>query len=246
MSIAAAAQTTFGNRLIDSLHPEDRAPLLDRLQVWTGQAQQVIWEPGDDVDHAYFPLGRAMASYRVALSDGRAVETGLIGREGALGGIVSQGRLPAYARAVVQFEGRFARLPVSQLEALKAANRRVENLFARYADCLLAQIFQATACNATHSIEQRAAKWLIAAAERMETLDVPMTHEQLGGLLGVGRSYVSRVLGRFREEGLVRTRRSRLVISDPVGLAATACDCDENVKRHFGEVLTGVYPPPCA
>ena len=125
----------------------------------------------------------------VTNEDGRDVETILVGREGAVGGIVSEGYLPAYTRIVVKFGGPFVRLQVSKLEAAKVKSRTLRNVFARYADCMLSQIFQSTACNAIHSIEQRTAKWIISAMERTDGDDVvPLTHEQLATLLGVGRT----------------------------------------------------------
>ena len=70
---------------------------------------------------------------------------------------------------------------------------------------MLAQIFQSTACNAIHSIEQRTAKWIISAMERTDgDNSVPLTHEQLSTLLGVGRSYTSRVIQTFKAEGVLR------------------------------------------
>src|SRR4030081_4103212 len=102
----------------------------------------------------------------VSNEDGREAETILGGREGAVGGIVSQGYLPAYTRIIVKFGGPFVRLSVGKLEAAKTNSPSLRNVFARYADCMLAQIFQATACNAIHSIEQRTAKWIISAMER--------------------------------------------------------------------------------
>src|SRR3984885_11604261 len=98
----------------------------------------------------------------------------------------------ALCRLFPGLQGPFVRLPVARLEAAKGRSRTLAGLFARYADCLLAQIIQSAACNATHSIEQRAAKWIIATVERTDRNQVPLTHEQLGMLLGVGRSYVSR------------------------------------------------------
>jgi CRP-like cAMP-binding protein len=116
-------------------------------------------------------------------------------------------------------------------------------VFARYADCLLAQIFQSTACNAIHSIEQRAAKWIVSAMERTnEDATVPLTHEQLATLLGVGRSYASRVLQTFKAEGTLETRRGAIVVRNRAALQARACLCNEQVKTHFEEVLRGVYP----
>lgn len=242
MNAIAKPDGRIGNNLIDSLRPAERALIVSRLHLWCGAIGKVIQSPGDPVEWAYFPLDRAMVSYRVTFADGREVETALIGREGAVGGIVSRGHLPAFALAVVQFEGCFGRLPLAELEALKAKEPRIESLFNRYADCLVAQIFQAGACNATHTIEQRAAKWMIAACERTGTDELSLTQEQLAGLLGIGRSYTSRVLGRFKAEEIVETRRGRIRVRDHDRLSATACDCDTSVRRHFDLVLKGVYP----
>jgi CRP-like cAMP-binding protein len=65
---------------------------------------------------------------------------------------------------------------------------------------MLAQVFQSTACNAIHSIEQRTAKWILSARERTGDDLVPLTHEQLSTMLGVGRSYASRVIQTFKAE----------------------------------------------
>jgi DNA-binding FadR family transcriptional regulator len=119
----------------------------------------------------------------------------------------------------------------------------LRNVFARYADCMLAQIFQSTACNAIHSIEQRTAKWIISAMERTDDTDtVPLTHEQLATMLGVGRSYVSRVIQTFKAEGVLETRRGSILVRDREALRIRACLCNESVKNHFEEVLRGVYP----
>ena len=181
----------------------------------------------------------------VTNEDGRDVETILIGREGAVGGIVSQGFLPAYTRIMVKFTGPFVRLPVSKLDAAKAKSVSLSNIFARYADCLLAQMFQSTACNAIHSIEQRTAKWIMSAMERTDGDEVvPLTHEQLATLLGVGRSYTSRVIQTFKAEGILETRRGSILVRNPDALKTRSCLCNEAVKGHFEEVLRGVYPDP--
>ena len=115
-------------------------------------------------------------------------------------------------------------------------------LFARYADCLLAQVFQSTACNAIHSIEQRAAKWILSAMDRTGDHVVPLTHEQLATMLGVGRSYTSRIIQTFKLEGMLETRRGSLLVKNIDALKARSCLCNESVKSHFDAVLRGVYP----
>ncbi len=231
------------NNLLRLLSAGDFALIEPHLAREEAEAGNLLYNPGDNVDTVHFPCGPALASFMVPNEDGRDVETILVGREGAVGGIVSQGHLPAYTRIIVKFGGPFVRLQVRNLEAAKMKSATLRNVFARYADCLFAQTFQATACNAIHSIEQRTAKWIISAMERTNSDNVvPLTHEQLATLLGVGRSYTSRVIQAFKAEGVLETRRGSILIRNREALHIRACLCNESVKNHFEEVLRGVYP----
>lgn len=239
---ASPAAVTAGNSLLAALRPEEQALLRPYLTDCVLDAGMVIYQPGDTVDYCYLPTGSALGSYFVEMEDGLAVETILVGREGALGGIVSHGALPAYARANVLHGGAFRRIPVRELEAAKRASPAIANLFARYADCMMAQVFQSIACNAVHTIEQRAAKWLGAAVDRIGENSVTMTQEQLAAMMGIGRSYASRVLQRFKHDGILRTRRGGIEVVDRDGLQDRACSCNGHVANHFERVLGGVYP----
>jgi hypothetical protein len=231
------------NNLLRRLSAKDFALIALHLVQEEAKAGDLLYNPGDNVETVHFPCGPSLASFLVTSEDGRDVETILVGREGAVGGIVSQGHLPAYTRIMVKFGGPFVRLPIGKLEAAKARSATLRNVFARYADCLLAQILQSTACNAIHSIEQRTAKWILSAMERTNGDNiVPLTHEQLATLLGVGRSYTSRVMQTFKAEGVLETRRGSILIRDREALRKRACLCNESVKNHFEEVLRGVYP----
>ena len=231
------------NNLLRRLRDADFALIAPHLIQDDAAPNDLLYSPGDDVEIVHFPCGPSLVSYMVANEDGRDVEAILVGREGAVGGIVSQGHLPAYTRIMVKFGGPVARLSIGKLDAAKATSPSLRNIFARYADCMLAQIFQSTACNAIHSIEQRTAKWIIAAIERADGNNiVPLTHEQLATLLGVGRSYTSRVIQNFKAEGLLETRRGAILIRNPDALRSRSCLCNEAVKNHFEEVLRGVYP----
>ena len=233
------------NNLLRRLNPADYALLAAHLSVDQAKPGDLLYNPGDNVQTVHFPCGPTLVAYLVPSEDGRDVETVLIGREGAVGGIVSQGFLPAYTRITVKFGGPIVRLAISKLDAAKSNSTSLRNIFARYADCMLAQIFQSTACNAIHSIEHRTAKWILSAMERTNGENtVPLTHEQLATLLGVGRSYASRVIQTFKAEGVLDTRRGAIVVRDPDALRGRACLCNEAVKGHFEEVLRGVYPDP--
>src|SRR5258707_291889 len=233
------------NNLLRRLSAADYALLASHLAYEEAGAKDLLYSPGDNVEIVHFPCGPSLATFLVANEDGRDVETILVGREGAVGGIVSEGFLPAYTRIMVKFAGPFVRLPVGRLDAAKTSSKTLRNVFARYADCMLAQMFQSTACNAIHSIEQRTAKWIMSAMERTDGDEiVPLTHEQLATLLGVGRSYTSRVIQTFKAEGILETRRGSILVSEPDSLRLRSCVCNEAVKAHFEEVLRGVYPDP--
>jgi len=231
-----------GNNLLRALRPADfdiLRPILQRVHLERGM---VIYKPGDNVHFAYFPCGPSLASFLILFENGKSAETALVGREGAIGGIVSQGRLPAYAQSLVLFPGDFLRVEITALDEVKGRSYPLRHLFARYADCLLAQIFQSVACNAAHSIEERTAKWLLAAIERTGSQNIVVTQDQLASVLGVGRSYLSRIVQTLKARGVVRTKRRVLAVSDLPALERLACGCNEAVRRHFDEVLKGVYP----
>ncbi|MBV9289696.1 MAG: Crp/Fnr family transcriptional regulator, partial [Hyphomicrobiales bacterium] len=140
------------NNLLRALRPSDFALLKPDLRLASVRTGQVLYHPGDVVGQVYFPLDATLLAFRVLIDDGEAIETALIGREGAVAGVVSQGRLPAYSRIEVWHEGAVLRLEVERLEAAKMQSLSIRHLFARYADCLMAQVFQQVACNAAHSI----------------------------------------------------------------------------------------------
>jgi DNA-binding MarR family transcriptional regulator len=241
-SISVGVDTAFGNNLLRALRPGDLSLLLPQLEPYPAAVGTVLYEPGDHVRFVYFPCGPTLLAFVVPLEDGGAVETALVGREGAVGGIVSQGRLPAFSRAQVQFPGPMLRMEAAQLEAMKLQSLTLRHLFARYADCVMAQVFQSVACNASHTIEQRTAKWLLSAMDRTGDHEVPLTQEGLARMLGVGRSYISRVVQSFKARGVLETRLGALCVRRPEALSAQSCGCRDAVRRHFDEVLQGVYP----
>lgn len=241
-SAVALEQKRDDSNLLRALRPADYELIAPYIEISRQQAGALLYKPRDNVGTVYFPCAASLVSFLVTNEDGNDVETVLIGREGAVGGIVSMGHLPAYCRIIVKFGGPFATLPIDRLEAAKRQSPSLRGLFGRYADCLLAQILQSTACNAIHSIEQRTAKWIISAMERTGEHIVPLTHEELASMLGVGRSYASRVVQTFKTDGILDTRRGALVVNDRAALQARSCACNKSVKEHFDEVLRGVYP----
>lgn len=236
-------QDMSANRLLMMLREEDRRQLAPHMLIFDLDCDDILQKAGEEVVHTWFPCGAAMAGFQVWVDDDNtAVEVALIGREGAIGGIVSNGKVPAYATAQVRSPGRFLRIQTAALELVKLESIALRHWFARYSDCLIAQVFQTAACNATHTIVQRAAKWLLAAGARTHHAEFNLTQEQLAEMLGVGRTFVTRVVGQLRREGVISTRRGVFVIEDETALRERACHCTAAIEDHYDTVLHGIYP----
>ena len=240
---APTEEDLAGNALLATLRADDRAKLAPHMLLLDKKAGDVLQHAGEDVVDTWFPCGQAMAAFCVTISpDKDGIEVALVGREGAIGGIVSNGYLPSYSTAMVRSAGRFLRIKTSALEHAKLESIHLRHWFSRYSDCLLAQLFQTAACNATHTITQRTAKWLLAAVHRMNGTEVEMTQEQLADMLGVGRTFVTRTVKGLRDRGLIATRRGKFVVLDEAALRDLACGCTAAIEDHFDTVLHGIYP----
>lgn len=231
------------NLLLSRLGAEDWHLIARHLVPHQLAAGHVLQKSGEDVVQTWFPCGGASAGFRAWIDgDGRTVDVAAIGREGAIGGIVSNGHIPAYATTEVRDGGLFLAIRTAHLERAKLDSLALRHWVARYSDCLVAQLLQNSACNAAHTIRQRAARWLLAAAARGDACEVPLTQEQFAAILGVGRTFVTRTVQDLRKAGLIETRRGVFVLRDVDGLQAVSCDCSDHIAAHFETVMAGVYP----
>ena len=231
-----------GNRLLATLSDEERkllAPYMEPLELQPGDA---VLNAGDLVQHSVFPYDQLVVSLIVELSGGRSVEVASIGKEGAIGGIVSAGNAPAFTHGVVGMRGKAVAVPIPVLQQAKQASSHLNNLFCRYADFLLAQVMQSVACNAFHALEARCCRWLLTAQDRAGGEEIPLTQEYLAEMLGVQRTTVSAVARSLQDHGLIRYRRGSIQILDRDQVERRACECYGNVEAHFREVLPEVRP----
>lgn len=215
------------------------APYLDIVDLPVGAC---LFEPGDDVVHAYFPLSDLVVAVVLPMRDGKAVEAATIGREGAVGGVVSLGLKPAFARAVVQIGGKAARIPVSRLEDAKRAAPKLHDVMLRYADCFTAQVLQSVGCASLHPLEARCARWLLTMHDRLQQAELPLTQEALAEMFGVARTYVTRIASELQSRGAISYRRGVIRVERRAVLEEATCECYGAVRRHFDRVLPGVYP----
>lgn len=230
------ADAFAGNRLLATFPSELRQFIERRIEMVELDAGTAVLRRGVDVAYSIFPFATTMVSLIVDLDDGRSVEVASIGREGAVGGIISCGNIPAFTRAEVMVAGPAARVPMAALEEAKGNSHHLRNLFCRYSDYLLAQIMQTVACNSFHPIEARAARWLLTAYDRAGDR-LALTQEALAGLLGVQRTTVNAVARELQDEGLITTRRGIIEVHDLDGLKHRACECYDRVERFFGDMV---------
>jgi CRP-like cAMP-binding protein len=231
-----ADEAFAGNRLLSTFSPEARAliePFGEMIELETGE---VVLNRGDEVSSSLFPVGPTMISMAVELSGGRTVEVASLGRRGAVGGIISCGQAPAFSRALVLVGGQAFRVPMTALEDAKRRSPFIANLFCRFSDYLLSQVMQSVACNAFHSIPERAARWLLHAQDRAGDR-IELTQQALAGLLGVQRTTVNSVSQTLEEEGLITTGRGVIRIADRAGLIRRSCECYRRLEDHFGAVI---------
>lgn len=233
----ARAEAAFaGNRLLSTFSREARGliePFGEMVELNSGD---IVFHRGAQVRASLFPLGATMVSMAVQLSGGRTAEVASVGREGAIGGIVSCGHAPAFSRGEVLVPGAAFRVPMKVLEEAKNRSPFIANLFCRFADFLLAEVMQSAACNAYHSIPERAARWLLQAQDRAGDR-IELTQEAFAGLLGVQRTTVNAVVRELSNEGLIATGRGRIQVTDRAGLKCRACECYERLEEHFGAVI---------
>ncbi|MCY7338697.1 MAG: Crp/Fnr family transcriptional regulator [Sphingomonas bacterium] len=235
-AIAAGEKAFIDNRLLATFPMDLRKRLRDEMHIVQLELGDTVLQRGVDVETSVFPFGTTMISMVVDLVGGRSIEVASVGKEGAVGGIVSCGHSPAFTRAEVIVAGPAMRVPMRIIEEAKSESGHLRNVFCRYADFLLAQVMQSVACNSFHPIEARTARWLLTADDRSGSRLV-LTQEALAGLLGVQRTTINAVARDLAGDRLITTRRGTIEINDRAGLERLACECYDEVERFFGDII---------
>ena len=234
--LSRADEAFAGNRLLSTFSREARAliePYGEMVELASGD---VVLSRGEQVHASLFPVGQTMISMSVELSGGRSIEVASIGLRGAVGGIISCGQAPAFAQATVLVGGPAYRVPMEALEDAKRRSDFIGNIFCRFSDYLLAQVMESVACNAFHSIPERAARWLLHAQDRSGDR-IELTQEALAKLLGLQRTTVNAVVRELLDAGLISTGRGVIRVTDRAGLKHRACECYQRLEDHFGAII---------
>jgi CRP-like cAMP-binding protein len=225
------------NGILASLPVEVLARLRPRLQQVNLQLGQPLSGPDAPVQHVYFPQ-RGMVSLVRPMRDGAMVEVGIIGREGFVGMSALLGGDINIIERMVQIAGSALRIPAEPLQVELARIPALRSEMLKFSQALLAQVAQTAACNGRHTLQQRLARWLLMARERIDQNVVTLSHELLSMMLGVRRPGVTVALGKFGSAGLVKYGRGKIEILDQAGLEATACECYGDVRAEYKRLLS--------
>lgn len=225
------------NRLLAALPPEDLARLRPRLEPVELALRQVLHAPEEPVAAVYFPE-TGYCSRLAPMDDGDSAEVGLMGPEGMVGLSVLLGGDRDGLEVMVQVPGTALRMAAAAFRAELDRIPSFRDLLLRYALAHFEQVARTAACNGRHQTEQRLARWLLMAHDRVEGEAFPMTHEFLSMMLGVRRAGVTVAAGQLQKAGYIRYERGRMEVTDRPGLEAAACEC-YGVARRAHERLLG-------
>ena len=228
------------NLLLATLPSEDLQRILPQLDTVPLKLKELLHKPGERIDYVYFP-GDGFCSIVTVLEDGSMVEAAAIGREGLVGlAATTATDTPLSTASMAQSD-------IDICYRMKAENFRQEMehcgtfnaIVTRYSQALMGFVMQSAACNAAHSIEQRFARWLLAAQDRMEADEFLLTQEFIAMMLGASRSTVSEVASELQKEGFITYHRGRVAILNRDALEATSCEC----YRTASNLLKAVTDP---
>jgi len=236
MHIPKQPQHFTENRLLAALPPnvyENLLPHLRLVQLVTGQ---VLYEPFSPISYGYF-LNNSLLSCMSVTEQGASVAVGLVGKEGMIGAapLIDASLLPY--RVIVQIAGSAMRIPSDILKDWFTRNTTLHRAILHFIYAVFGQIVQTAVCNRFHLTEQRLARWLLFAYDRLDLDTLPITQEALAQMLGTDRVSITRTVKKLREAGLIEYGRGKVTLRDRARLEATACECYRIVKAEYDALL---------
>ena len=227
------------NHLLGALPPAEFEALAPHLHLVPLALGQMLFEPGEQLQHAYFPVS-AIISLHYVTESGASAESAGVGNEGMLGVSLFMGGDTTPSSAVVQTAGHAYRLERRLLKQEFARGGLLQRLLLRYTQALMTQMSQTAVCNRHHSVEQQLCRWLLLTLDRLPGNELVMTQELVAGMLGVRREGITEVAGRLQASAIIRYRRGHISVLDRTGLEAHACECYGVVRKELKRLLTEV------
>jgi len=227
------------NQLLAALPDGEFAALSPHLELLPLALGELLYAPGRQLQHAYFPTNAVVSLHYVTVS-GASAETAGVGNEGMVGIALFMGGNSMPSSAVVLTAGHAYRLERRRLQLAFDGGGLLPRLLLRYIQALITQMAQTAACNRHHSVEQQLSRWLLLTLDRAPERELVMTQELVAGMLGVRRESVTEAASRLQRYGFIRYRRGHITVLDRAGLATRTCECYGVVKRELGRLLCDV------
>jgi len=233
----------FRNLLLAALPAEEQNRLATDLQVIPLTLKEYLYKPGEPTNYVYFP-GGGFCSLVTVLRDGGMVEVATIGREGIVGvDAASEGGRLSSSAVMVQGETDICyRMMARSFRREMDRRGAFYECVTRYTQALMGTVMQSTACNAVHSVEERLARWLLMAQDRMASDEFPLTQEFVAMMLGATRPTVSVVAGSLQRARLITYRRGRVKVIDRKKLELASCECYQTATALLAAVLSRPAP----
>jgi CRP-like cAMP-binding protein len=208
------------NRILSSLSRADIALLEPHLEPVDLQLRQVLERPNKPITHSYF-INYGLASI-IAANSHKRLEVGLIGCEGFTGLPIVLGNDRSPNETFIQVAGDGLRISAGKLRKAIQKSRSLERALLGFAHNFLNQTANTALSNGTATLEERLARWLLMANDRLRGDEIPLTHEFLSLMLGVRRAGVTVALHYLEQRGLIRLARKQILITERAGLKAAA------------------------
>ena len=229
-------QSECRNQLLQLMSPADFALLQPHLSAVDLPLGQTLIEPEAPIFHSWFP-DHGVCSLIAATPAGREIEVGLIGRDGLVDTAVLHGTDRTPLHCFVQIAGHGWRLRADALRRAFDASETLEKLFLAYSQTVFIQVAHTALANASHTIGQRLARWLLMSHDRLGDVGLHLTHERLSLMLGVRRAGVTVAIQALERAGLVAARRGVITVADRGGLEALAGDSYGTPEAEYARLV---------
>jgi len=227
------------NHLLAALPTAEFDRLAAHLQWVPMQLGEILYEPGEQLQYAYFPT-TAIVSLHYIIESGASAEIAGVGNEGVVGISLFMGGDTTPSSAVVQTAGYAYRLERHLLRREFDRCGPLLRLLLRYTQALITEMTQTAVCNRHHSIEQQLCRWLLVTLDRIPSGQLVMTQELVASMLGVRREGVTEAAGNLQRAGFIRYRRGHIAVLDRTGLESRSCECYGVVKSEFDRLLADI------
>jgi CRP-like cAMP-binding protein len=208
---------TSPNRILKRLSRDDFGLLRPHLAAIDLPLRKQLETRNKRIEHVYF-IEHGFASVVADGAGERGIEVGIIGREGMTGLAVIMGTDRSPHETFMQSAGDGLRMTSANLRQGMGQSASLHRCLLHYGHAFVVQTAHTALSNGRSNIEERLARWLLMADDRIDGNELPLTHEFLATMLGTRRAGVTVALHLLERDGLIATKRGIITIIDREGL----------------------------